>query len=47
MSTAALEAKFAANCAFGGWDANRARGVVDVLRALHRVPRLDLSTMRG
>jgi len=47
MSAEALEAKFAANCAYGGWDANRARGALAVLRVLRTVPRVDLSALRG
>ena len=47
MSAEALEAKFAANCAYGGWDADRARGALAVLRALRTVPQVDLSALRG
>jgi 2-methylcitrate dehydratase PrpD len=47
MSAEALEAKFLANCAYGGWDANRARGALAVLRKLPVTPRVDLSELRG
>jgi 2-methylcitrate dehydratase PrpD len=47
MSAAALEAKFIANCAYGGWDADRAQKALAVLRALRAAPRVDLSELRG
>jgi 2-methylcitrate dehydratase PrpD len=47
MSSAALESKFIANCAYGGWDASRAHGVLAVLRALATAASVNLSTLRG
>ena len=47
MSSEALEAKFMANCNYGGWDAGRARSALTVLRTLHAAPRIDLGTLRG
>ena len=47
MSPEALEAKFIANCIYGGWDASRARNALTVLRALRTAPRLDLTALRG
>ena len=47
MSAAALEAKFIANCIYGGWDADRARSALAVLRALRTAPRVDLAELRG
>jgi len=47
MSVEALEAKFIANCIYGGWDANRARRALGTLRALSDAPRVDLTTLRG
>jgi 2-methylcitrate dehydratase PrpD len=47
MSADALEAKFIANCIYGGWDAERARGALAVLRALRAAPRVDLGALRG
>jgi 2-methylcitrate dehydratase PrpD len=47
MSAAALEAKFIANCIYGGWDAARAKQVLGVLRGLRAAPRADLSALRG
>ena len=46
MSSAALESKFIANCAYGGWDASRAHGVLAVLRALPTAACVNLSTLR-
>jgi 2-methylcitrate dehydratase PrpD len=47
MSAEALEAKFIANCIYGGWNADRARGALAVLRALRVAPRIDLTVLRG
>ena len=47
MSPAALEAKFLANCAYGGWDELRARRALDVLRGLRAAPRVALDALRG
>jgi 2-methylcitrate dehydratase PrpD len=47
MSVDALEAKFVANCIYGGWDAARARGALCVLRALRVAPQVDLSALRS
>jgi len=47
MSAQALEAKFVANCAYGGWDTDRARGALSVLRGLVAAPRVDLTALRG
>src|ERR1022692_2187361 len=47
MSAEALQAKFIANCIYGGWDADRARNALAVLRALRTAPRVDLTDLRG
>ena len=47
MSRDALEAKFVANCTYGGWDADRARRALSVLRGLVVAPRVDLTALRG
>jgi len=47
MSAEALEAKFIANCIYGGWDADRAHGARALLRALRTAPRVDLTGLRG
>ena len=47
MSAATLEAKFLANCAYGGWDEPRARRALDVLRGLRSAPRMALDALRG
>jgi hypothetical protein len=47
MSPAALESKFLANCAYGGWDEPRARRALDVLRGLRAAPRVALDALRG
>jgi 2-methylcitrate dehydratase PrpD len=47
MSAAALEAKFIANCIYGGWDEHRARSALAVLRALRAAPRVELAELRG
>ena len=47
MSAEALEAKFIANCRYGGWDADRARAALSTLRELRLVQRVDLTGLRG
>jgi 2-methylcitrate dehydratase PrpD len=47
MSAATLESKFIANCTYGGWDADRARRALALLRALRAAPRVDLTGLRG
>jgi 2-methylcitrate dehydratase PrpD len=47
MSGEALEAKFVANCIYGGWTEDRARSALVVLRTLRAAPRVDLAGLRG
>jgi len=47
LSADALEAKFTANCLYGGWSASRAGEALAVLRALRASPRVDLGALRG
>jgi 2-methylcitrate dehydratase PrpD len=47
MSAMALEAKFIANCIYGGWEVARARRALAVLRGLRASPRADLTALRG
>ncbi|MEO8674062.1 MAG: MmgE/PrpD family protein [Casimicrobiaceae bacterium] len=47
LTPAALEAKFAANCRYGGWSPGRADAALAVLRALYAAPRIDLNVLRG
>jgi hypothetical protein len=47
MPAAALEAKFIANCLYGGWNAERTRTALAVLRSLRTAPRVDLAALRG
>jgi 2-methylcitrate dehydratase PrpD len=47
MSAAALEAKFVANCRYGGWTTDRATQVLRTLRSLRAAPRIDLDMLRG
>jgi len=47
MSAEALEAKFIANCIYGGWDNDRARRALATLRALRTASTIDLTTLRG
>jgi 2-methylcitrate dehydratase PrpD len=47
MSPEALEAKFIANCRYGGWDADRAQRARAVLRTLFAAPRVDLTALRN
>jgi 2-methylcitrate dehydratase PrpD len=46
MSRQALEAKFIANCRYGGWNKERAQRALTVLRALSGAPRVDLTALR-
>jgi 2-methylcitrate dehydratase PrpD len=46
MSAQALEAKFVANCIYGGWDAARAQRALSLLRALPAAPRVALDELR-
>src|SRR5438034_2947795 len=46
MSDEALEAKFIANCAYGGWDADRTRRALALLRELRAAQRVDLGELR-
>ena len=45
MSAADLEAKFQANCAYGGWDRSAAGRALDLLRALPRATAVDLTAL--
>jgi 2-methylcitrate dehydratase PrpD len=47
MSAEALEAKFLANCAYGGWSADRARIALAVLKTLRAAPTVDVVALRG
>jgi 2-methylcitrate dehydratase PrpD len=47
ISDDALEAKFMANCAYGGWDADRAHSALALLRELRTAQRVDLGELRG
>jgi 2-methylcitrate dehydratase PrpD len=47
MSAEALEAKFIANCWYGGWDEDRVHSALTVLRGLRAAPKVDLSELRG
>jgi hypothetical protein len=47
LSAAALEAKFAANCRYGGWTSGQADVALATLRALCAAPRIDLNVLRG
>jgi 2-methylcitrate dehydratase PrpD len=47
MSAEALQAKFIANCIYGGWDADRARNALAALRALRTASCVDLTDLRG
>jgi 2-methylcitrate dehydratase PrpD len=46
MTAEALEAKFIANCKYGGWDADRAHAALATLRTLRAAPRVDLAALR-
>jgi 2-methylcitrate dehydratase PrpD len=43
----AIEAKFVANCRYGGWSADRAAESLAALEALRAVPRVKLDRLRG
>ena len=47
MSPEALEAKFIANCSYGGWNPDRAQRALAALRALRVAPRVDLAVLRA
>jgi 2-methylcitrate dehydratase PrpD len=47
MGAEALEAKFIANCGYGGWNEIRAHRALTVLRSLRDAPQVDLSALRG
>ena len=47
LAAEALEAKFVANCLYGGWDRSRAEGALSALRALRAAPRVNLNSLRG
>jgi 2-methylcitrate dehydratase PrpD len=47
MSAEALEAKFIANCAYGGWSIDRAHSALAMLRALRDAQRIELGALRG
>ena len=47
LSAEALEAKFVANCAYGGWSRERAAWVLAALKALRAAPRIQLDFLRG
>jgi 2-methylcitrate dehydratase PrpD len=45
MSAEALEAKFRANCAYGGWSAAQAEAALQALRGVPAAGRIDLSAL--
>src|SRR5947207_15964956 len=47
MSPEALEAKFVANCAYGGWDSIRSKSALALLRALPLERRVELTALRN
>jgi len=47
MSAEALEQKFMANCAYGGWSKDRAASALALLRELRAAPKVDLAALRG
>jgi 2-methylcitrate dehydratase PrpD len=47
LGPATLEAKFIANCRYGGWTAERAGEALAVLRVLRSTSRIDLNVLRG
>ena len=47
MSAEALEEKFIANCAYGGWNEIRSRRALTGLRSLRDASSVDLSELRG
>jgi len=46
LSPAALEAKFRANCVYGGWSAPQAGAALQVLRGVPTAKQVDLSALR-
>ena len=47
MTAEALEAKFIANCRYGGWTTDHARRALTAVRALAAAPRVDLAALRS
>ena len=47
MSSEALEAKFMANCTYGGWTRDRAANALAALRGLRAAPKVELTALRG
>jgi 2-methylcitrate dehydratase PrpD len=47
LSTEALEAKFVANCIYGGWSADRANEALTALKALRAMPRVQPYVLRA
>lgn len=47
LSAEVLEAKFVANCLYGGWDADRAARALATLQKLRAAPRVRLELLRG
>ena len=47
MSADALEQKFMANCAYGGWTRDRAVNALAVLRGLRAARKVELAALRG
>jgi 2-methylcitrate dehydratase PrpD len=47
LSSEALEAKFIANCVYGGWSAERAGKALAALRSLRAATKVDLTLLRG
>ena len=47
LSTEALEAKFVANCIYGGWSADRANKALTALKALRAMPRVQPYVLRA
>ncbi|HEX6795907.1 MAG TPA: MmgE/PrpD family protein [Casimicrobiaceae bacterium] len=47
LSSDAIDAKFVANCRYGGWPASRSEEARQVLRILCTAPRVELGLLRG
>ncbi len=47
LSAEALEAKFIANCVYGGWQRERAGEALAALKALRATPQVELERLRG
>jgi 2-methylcitrate dehydratase PrpD len=47
LSAAALEAKFVANCRYGGWSTDRAAEALVLLKTLRGASRIELDRLRG